>query len=79
MLFLIKQKMLKNLESNYSKVCSTKWFQEQQELTNEIENMEVDELNKCLPNFYVSVRKTDDSYYKKTSSLSIRAAHDRHL
>ena len=40
--------------------------------------MEVDELNKCLAKFYVSVRKTDGSYYKKTS-LSIRAALDRHL
>ena len=29
--------------------------------------MEVDELNKCLAKFYLSVRKTDGSYYKKTS------------
>ena len=28
--------------------CST-WFQQQQEFTNELENMEDDELNKCLP------------------------------
>ena len=48
-------------------------------VTNEIENMEVDELNKCLAKFYVSVSKTDGSYYKKTSLLSIRAALDRHL
>ena len=41
--------------------------------------MEVDELNKFLANIYVSVRKTDGSYYKKTSLLSIRAALDRHL
>ena len=41
--------------------------------------MEVDELNKCLAKFYVSVRKTDGSYFKKTSMLSIRAAPDRHL
>ena len=40
--------------------------------------MEVDELNKCLAKFYVSVRKTDGSYYKKTL-LSIKAALDRHL
>ena len=45
----------------------------------EIENMEVDELNKCLAKFYVSVRKTNDSYYKKTSLLSIRAALYQHL
>ena len=38
--------------------------------------MEVDELNKCLAKFYVSVRKTDGSYFKKTSLLSIRAALD---
>ena len=28
---------------------------------------------------FVSVRKTEGSYYKKTSLLSIRAALDRHL
>ena len=58
--------------------CSTEWFQQQQKFTNEIDNMEVDEL-KCLAKFYVSVRKTDSSYYKKTSLLSIRAALDRNL
>ena len=58
---------------------STEWLQQRQEFSNEIENMEVDELNKCLPKFYVSVRKTDGSHYKKTSLLSIRAALDRHL
>ena len=60
-------------------VLTTEWFQQQQEFTNEIENTEVDELNKCLANIYVSVRKTDGCYYKKTSLLSIRAALDRHL
>ena len=30
--------------------------------------MEVDELNKHVENVYVSVRKTDGNYYKKTSS-----------
>ena len=60
-------------------ICSTEWFQQPQEFTNEIENMEVDELNKCLAKFYVSVRKTDGSYYKKTGLLSVRAALDRHL
>ena len=58
--------------------CSTDWFQQPQEFTNEIENMGVDELIKCLAKFYVSVRKTDGSYYKKTSLLSIRATLDRH-
>ena len=38
--------------------------------------MEADELNKCLAKFYVSVRKTDGSYYKKTNLLSIAAALD---
>ena len=47
--------------------CSAEWFQRQQVFTNEIENMEVDELNKCLAKFYVSVRKTDASYCEKTS------------
>ena len=31
--------------------CSTEGFQQQQEFTNEIESMEVDELNKCLAKF----------------------------
>ena len=64
--------------SNFSEIfCSTEWFQQQQEFTNEIENMEVDELNKCLTKFFAAVRKTDGSYYKKTCLLSIRAALDR--
>ena len=38
--------------SNFCEVfCSTEWFEQQQEFTNEIENMEVDELNKCLAKF----------------------------
>ena len=36
-------------------------------------------MNKCLSKFYVSVRRKDGSFYKKTSLLSIRAALDRHL
>ena len=36
-------------------------------------------MNKCLSKFYVSARKQDGSFYKKTSLLSIRAAIDRHL
>ena len=64
--------------SNFCEIfCSTEWFQQQQEFTNEIENKEVDELN--LAKFYVSVRKTYGRHYKKTSLLSIRAALDRHL
>ena len=71
------------MSATFSNFCeiffSTEWLQQRQEFTNEIENMEVDELNKCLTKFYVSVRKTDGSHYKKTSLLSIRAALDRHL
>ena len=59
-------------------IFSAEWFQQQHKFTNEIDNMEVDEL-KCLAKFYFSVRKTDGSYYKKTSLLSIRAALDRNL
>ena len=33
----------------------------------------------CLSKFYVSLKKQDGSFYKKTSLLSIRAALDRHL
>ncbi|XP_068704068.1 uncharacterized protein KIAA1958-like [Montipora foliosa] len=55
------------------------WFKHQSEFTTEFENMKVTELNKCLSKFYVSARKGDGSYYKKSSLLSIRAAIDRHL
>jgi hypothetical protein len=41
--------------------------------------MSTEEMNKCLSKFYVSARKQDGNYYKKTSLLSIRAAPDRHL
>ena len=41
--------------------------------------MSIEELNKCLSKFYVSARKKDGSYYKKSSLLSIRAAIDRYL
>lgn len=36
-------------------------------------------MNKCLSKFYVSVRRKDGSFYKRTSLLSVRAALDRHL
>ena len=46
--------------SNFCEIiCSTEWFQHLQEYSNEIENMEVDELKTCLARFCVSVRKTD--------------------
>ena len=37
--------------------------------------MEVDELNKHVENVYVSVRKTDGNYYKKTSSSVVNQSH----
>ena len=44
-----------NLLQSVGNVCeifsSAEWFQQQQEFTNEIESMEVDELNKCLAKF----------------------------
>ena len=58
---------------------SAEWFQQQQEFTNEIENMEVNELNKCLAKLYVAVRKTDGSYYKKTSFFRSEPPLDGHL
>ena len=65
--------------SNFCEIfCSKEWFQQQQKLTNEMDNTEADEI-KCLGKFYVSVRKTDGSYYKKTSLLLIRAALDQNL
>ena len=41
-------KVLATFSNFWEIFCSTEWFQQQQEFTNEIENMEVDELNKCL-------------------------------
>lgn len=41
--------------------------------------MSIEEINKCLSKFYVSARKQDGSFYKKTSLLSIRSALDRYL
>ena len=58
---------------------STEWFQQQTQFTTEFENMEVEEMNKCLSKFYLSVRKQDGSFDKKTSLLSIREALDRQL
>ena len=65
--------------SNFYEIfCSVEWFQRQKEFTNERENMEVDELNRYLANFYLSARNYR-RLYKKTSLLSIRAALDRYL
>ena len=36
-------------------------------------------MNKCLSKFYVSVRRKDGSFYKKTSLLSVGAAVDHLL
>lgn len=41
--------------------------------------MEVNEMNKCLSKFYVSVRRKDGTFYKRNSLLSVWAALDRHL
>lgn len=41
--------------------------------------MTIEELNKCLSKFYVSARKQDGSFYKKSSLLAIRAAIERYL
>ena len=48
------------------------------EFKTEFESMEVNESNKCLPKFNVSVTRKDGSFYKKTSLLSVRAALDHH-
>ena len=51
----------------------------QNEFLTEIEEMEKEELNKCLRKFYMSARKQDGPYYNKATLTSIRAAIDRHL
>ena len=57
----------------------TEWFAQQATFATPIDDMSIEELNKCLSKFYVSARKKDGSYYKKSSLLSIRAAIDRYL
>ena len=41
--------------------------------------MSKEELNVCLKCFYTSARKKDGTYYKSSSTKSIRAAIDRFL
>ena len=62
-----------------SNLFQTEWFAQQKEFKTEFESMEVEEMNNCLSKFYLSARRKDGSYYKKTSLLSIRAALDRYL
>ena len=63
-------------QNNCNKICImlclfTEWFQQQNQFTTEFENMEVNEMNKCLSKFYVFARRKDSSFYKKTSLLSL--------
>ena len=44
-----------------------------------IQEMSKEELNVCLKCFYTSARKKDGTYYKSSSTKSIRAAIDRFL
>ena len=46
---------------------------------NTYEEMNPEELNKCLQKFYVAAKKKDDNYFKRKSLTAIRAAIDRHL
>ena len=46
---------------------------QQTEFTTEFEAMEVNEINKCLSEFYVPVRRKDGTFYKRNSLLSERA------
>ena len=55
-------------------------FHQQNEFKIEFEGMEVNEMNKCLCKFYVSVRRKDGTFCNlKTSLLSVQAALDHHL
>ena len=53
--------------NNLSFIYQTEWFQQQTEFTTEFEAMEVNEMNKCLWKFYVSVRRKDGTFYKRNS------------
>ena len=57
----------------------TEWFAQQKEITTDFESMEVEEKNNCFSKCYLSARRKDGRYYKKTSLLSIRATLDRYL
>ena len=58
---------------NFRNTYLTEWFQQQTEFTTEFEAMEVNEMNKCLSKFYVSVRRKDGTFYKRNSLLSVLA------
>ena len=49
------------------------------EFKTEFESMEVNNMDKCLFRFYVSVRRKYDSFYNLKTSLWVRAADDHHL
>jgi hypothetical protein len=50
---------------------TTDLFQRHSEFTNEFEDMNIDGINKCLSKFYVSIRKSDGTYYKKAFLMAI--------
>jgi len=68
-----KSKILLNFRNTFF------YLTEQTELTTDFEIMEVNEMNKCLSKFYVSVSRKDGTYCKRNSLFSVRAALDRHL
>ena len=55
------------------------WFFQQDECTTDIEEMNKEELNKCLRKFYMSARKKDGGFYNRATLTSNRSAIDRHL
>ena len=52
----------------------TEWFQQQTEFITGCETMEVNEMTKCLSEFYVSVRRKDGTFYKRNGLLSVISA-----
>ena len=48
-------------------------------ITTPYEEMNPEELNKCLQKFYVALRKKDGNYYNGKSLTSMGATIDRHL
>ena len=55
------------------------WFSWQEEFTTDMEEINKEELNKCLRKFYMSARKQEGGYCNKATFTSISAAIDRHL
>ena len=78
--FKRKQQIKLSLNSRKIFFIQQNDFHQQNEFKTEFESMEVNEINKCLSKFYVSVTRKDGSFFNlKIILLSVRATLDHHL